>query len=66
MDMISHLADTLVIDGSVAEGRAMAEIVRNTARLTAADRHAIAVYLRSVRPVRTKKAVRAPQAGLRA
>ena len=34
-------------------GGAMAEIVRNTARLDEADRHAIAVYLRSIPAVRS-------------
>jgi hypothetical protein len=33
----------------------MAEIVKNTARLTDADRRAIAVYLRTLPPVRSEK-----------
>ncbi len=34
-------------------GGAMAEVVKSTARLTDADRHAIAVYLRSVPALRS-------------
>jgi len=36
-------------------GGAMGEVVRNAFRLTDADRHAIAVYLKSVPPIRSKK-----------
>jgi mono/diheme cytochrome c family protein len=36
-------------------GGAMAEIVRNTAQLDDADRHAIAVYLRSLPPIRSQR-----------
>ena len=35
-------------------GGAMAEIVRNTSRLANADRHAIAVYLRALPPIRSQ------------
>jgi mono/diheme cytochrome c family protein len=50
---------TLLKDGQTPEfdfvGGAMAEIVKNTARLTDADRRAIAVYLRTLPPVRSEK-----------
>ncbi|MGD9617244.1 MAG: cytochrome c [Alphaproteobacteria bacterium] len=45
---------TMLTDGTTPNfdevGGSMAEIVRNTARLSEEDRHAIAVYLQSVRP----------------
>jgi mono/diheme cytochrome c family protein len=48
----------LLTDGQTPEfdfvGGAMAEIVKNTARLTDADRRAIAVYLRTLPPVRSE------------
>ena len=48
----------LLKDGQTPEfdfvGGAMAEIVKNTARLTDADRRAIAVYLRTLPPVRSE------------
>ncbi len=48
---------TLLKDGMTPEfdfvGGAMAEVVKSTARLTDADRHAIAVYLRSVPALRS-------------
>jgi mono/diheme cytochrome c family protein len=51
--------ETLLTDGQKPDfdfvGDGMAEIVRNTSRLDAADRHAIAVYLRSVPPVRSPR-----------
>jgi mono/diheme cytochrome c family protein len=37
-------------------GGAMAEVVRGTARLTAADRHAIALYVKSIPPLRANGA----------
>jgi mono/diheme cytochrome c family protein len=47
--------ETLLSDGQKPDfdfvGGAMAEIVRNTTRLDAADRQSIATYLRSLRPV---------------
>jgi mono/diheme cytochrome c family protein len=49
----------LLRDGQTPEfdfvGGAMAEIVHNTSRLDKADRHAIAVYLKSLRPIRSEK-----------
>jgi len=49
----------LLKDGQTPEfdfvGGAMAEIVHNTSRLDAADRHAIAVYLKSLPPIRSEK-----------
>jgi len=50
---------TLLKDGQTPDfdfvGGAMAEVVKNTARLTDADRGAIAVFLRSVPPVRSSR-----------
>jgi mono/diheme cytochrome c family protein len=50
---------TLLKDGQTPDvdfvGGAMAEIVKNTARLTNADRRAIAVYLKSLPPVASPK-----------
>ncbi|HEY1299441.1 MAG TPA: cytochrome c [Stellaceae bacterium] len=50
---------TLLKEGQTPDfdfvGGAMAEIVRNTTRLSDADRHAIAVYLRTVAPVHSQK-----------
>jgi mono/diheme cytochrome c family protein len=46
-DIVSLLKDGMTPDGDFV-GSAMAEIVRNTARLTAGDRQAIAVYLKTV------------------
>jgi mono/diheme cytochrome c family protein len=54
--------ETLLADGQTPDfdfvGGAMAEIVRNTAHLDDTDRRAIAVYLRSVRPIRSQGARR--------
>jgi mono/diheme cytochrome c family protein len=51
--------ETLLTDGQTPDfdfvGGSMAVIVRNTARLDDADRRAIAVYLRSIRPVRSRQ-----------
>jgi mono/diheme cytochrome c family protein len=51
--------ETLLADGQTPDfdfvGGPMAVIVRNTARLDDADRHAIAVYLRSIHPVRSQQ-----------
>jgi mono/diheme cytochrome c family protein len=53
---------TLLTDGQTPDfdfvGGAMAETVRNTARLDDADRHAIAAYLRSIRPIRSQETLR--------
>jgi mono/diheme cytochrome c family protein len=50
--------ETLLSDGQTPDfdfvGGAMAEVVKSTARLTDADRHAIAVYLKSVPPIRSR------------
>jgi mono/diheme cytochrome c family protein len=50
---------TLLADGQKPDfdfvGGAMGEIVDNTAKLTDADRHAIAVYLKSLPPIRTDR-----------
>jgi mono/diheme cytochrome c family protein len=50
---------TLLKDGQTPDfdfvGGAMAEIVRNTSRLDDADRHAIAVYLKALPPIRSEK-----------
>jgi mono/diheme cytochrome c family protein len=46
-DIVSLLKDGGTPDGDFVGG-SMAEIVRNTARLTDADRHAIAAYLKTV------------------
>jgi mono/diheme cytochrome c family protein len=50
---------TLLKDGQTPDfdfvGGAMAEIVRNTTRLVDSDRRAIAVYLRSLPPIRSEK-----------
>jgi mono/diheme cytochrome c family protein len=52
---------TLLADGQTPDfdfvGGAMAETVRNTARLDDADRSAIADYLRSIRPIRVRTAI---------
>jgi mono/diheme cytochrome c family protein len=52
---------TVLTDGQTPDfdfvGGAMAETVRNTARLDDADRRAIAAYLRSIRPIRSHHAV---------
>ena len=49
---------TLLKDGQTPDfdfvGGGMAEIVKNTTRLTDADRRAIAVYLRTLPPVRSE------------
>jgi mono/diheme cytochrome c family protein len=51
--------ETLLADGQTPDfdfvGGAMAEIVRNTTRLDDADRRAIAVYLHSIRAVRSQE-----------
>jgi mono/diheme cytochrome c family protein len=51
--------ETLLTDGQTPDfdfvGGSMAEIVRNTAHLDDADRHAIAVYLRAIAPVRSQE-----------
>jgi len=53
---------TMLTDGQTPDfdfvGGAMAETVKNTARLDDADRRAIAAYLRSIRPIRSHEAVR--------
>jgi mono/diheme cytochrome c family protein len=53
---------TLLADGQTPDfdfvGGAMAETVRNTARLNDADRRAIALYLGSIRPIRSHEVVR--------
>lgn len=46
-DIVSLLKDGMTPDGDFVGG-SMAEIVRNTARLSDADRHAIAAYLKTV------------------
>src|SRR5215469_7071893 len=50
---------TLLKDGQTPDfdfvGGAMAEIVRNSSRLDDADRHAIAVYLKALPPIRSEK-----------
>jgi len=50
---------TLLKDGQTPDfdfvGGAMAEVVKNTAQLTNADRHAIAVFLQSVPAVRSPR-----------
>jgi mono/diheme cytochrome c family protein len=49
----------LLKDGQTPEfdfvGGAMAEVVRNTSRLDDADRHAIAIYLKGLPPIRSEK-----------
>ena len=49
-DIVQVLTDGQTPDFDEVAG-SMAEVVRNTARLTPEDRHAIAVYLQSVPPV---------------
>jgi mono/diheme cytochrome c family protein len=53
---------TVLTDGQTPDfdfvGGAMAEMVRNTARLDDADRRAIAAYLRSIPPIRAHTAIR--------
>ena len=51
-DIVGLLTDGHTPDLDVVGG-AMAEVVKSTARLTEADRRAIAVYLKSVAPVST-------------
>ncbi|MGH7113785.1 MAG: c-type cytochrome, partial [Stellaceae bacterium] len=50
---------TLLTDGQLPDfdfvGGAMSEIVDNTARLDDADRRAIAIYLKSLKPIRSRK-----------
>ena len=53
-DVLALLAEGRTPD-SDSVGGAMAEVAKSTARLTDADRHAIAVYLRAVPPVRSPR-----------
>jgi mono/diheme cytochrome c family protein len=56
-DIVTVLSDGQTPDFDFVGG-AMAETVRNTARLDDADRRAIAAYLRSIRPIRSHRTVR--------
>jgi len=53
---------TLLKDGQTPDfdfvGGAMADVVKNTSRLDDADRHAIAVYLKALPPIRSEKKAR--------
>jgi mono/diheme cytochrome c family protein len=51
-DIVGVLTDGRTPDSDLVGG-AMAEVVKSTARLTDADRHAIAVYLKSLPPIRS-------------
>jgi len=52
-DIIAVLTDGHTPDFNEVGG-AMAEVVKNTARLTDADRRAIAIYLRSIPAIRSE------------
>jgi mono/diheme cytochrome c family protein len=53
-DIVGVLADGHTPDSDFVGG-AMAEVVKSTARLTDAERRAIAIYLKSLRPIRSPK-----------
>ncbi|MFZ3235556.1 MAG: cytochrome c [Stellaceae bacterium] len=52
-DIVGVLTDGHTPDFDFVGG-AMAEVVKSTARLSAEDRHAIAIYLKSVAPIRSR------------
>jgi mono/diheme cytochrome c family protein len=55
VDEIAHLLKTGETPDFDSLASGMAEVIRGTRRLTDADRHAMAVYLKSIPPVRTAR-----------